>query len=177
VLKKTDSFNKRPKISIPTDRKPYKSGFQVAEPRPVLRAGGFFAEAGARAGWAKNVTARLPLSHVPTEHRLCQKEGGYYKWVITKSQLSNTVKNTQNARQKFHIKYCQSGSYFFVQRLRTTPGVLPKLRASQHTFNASNGAKITKFLSRVVMPQFWQYARCRQVTPSVNRRRKREKRA
>jgi hypothetical protein len=31
--------------------------------------------------------------------------------------------------------------------------------AFQHFINANNGAKIAKYLSRVVRRQFWQYAR------------------
>jgi hypothetical protein len=30
--------------------------------------------------------------------------------------------------------------------------------ASQHMFNASDGAKIAKYFSRVIRPQLWQYA-------------------
>jgi hypothetical protein len=45
------------------------------------------------------------------------------------------------------------------RRLLLTCRHIAEVAASQHFINASNGAKIHKYLSREVRQQFWQYAR------------------
>jgi len=47
--------------------------------------------------------------------------------------------------------------------LPTTWWHIAEVAASQHFINASTAAKIHKYLSREVMQQFWQYARCMSV--------------
>jgi hypothetical protein len=47
----------------------------------------------------------------------------------------------------------------FVRALLATGWHIAEVAASQHIINASNAAKIHKYLSREVRQQFWQYAR------------------
>jgi len=62
------------------------------------------------------------------------------------------------------VKICLSGGAFrgagYVPLWRATWWHIAEVAAFQYFINASNAAKIVKYLSREVRQQFWQYARC-----------------
>jgi hypothetical protein len=92
-----------------------------------------------------STTPAFPTKQIPKKR--CAESLSHQLPCIFKERKTNTV----------NILYINQ--LRFIRRLPITQWQLAEVAASQHIINASDGAKIHKYLSREARQQFWQTAR------------------